>query len=177
MIIKVKETIIMDGNIILRKMQKEDLDFLVAEQERPENSENVPQWSKKKHLEAIIDPDFLYLMIEAVSDFRPLGYVIFSGLKSYNNDIYIRQIVITEKRKGYGRATLILIKNFVFNDLKAHKIHFEVWTYNSNAINLYKSEDFFEEGIIRDCAMRNHRYLSYIVMSMLEDEYYAQNRR
>lgn len=172
-----QETIIQDDNIILRKMQKEDLDFLVAEQGRTGNSENVPQWSKRRHLEAIDDSDFLYLMIEAVNDLRPLGYVILSGLKSSNNSIYLRQIVITEKRKGYGRAALRLIENFVFNILKAHKLHFEVWTYNSGAIKLYRSEGFSEEGIIRDCALKNHRYLSYIVMSMLEDEYYAQDRR
>lgn len=172
-----QENIIQDDNIILRKMQKEDLDFLMTEQGRKENSEYVPKQSKENHLEAIDDSDFLYLMIEAVNDLRPLGYVILSGLKSSNNSIYLRQIVITEKRKGYGRTALRLIENFIFNNLKAHKLHFEIWTYNFGAIKLSRSEDFFEEGIIRDCAVKDHRYLSYIVMSMLEDEYYAQDRR
>ena len=171
-----QETIIRDDNIILRKMQKEDLDFLMAEQGRKENSEYVTKLSKKNHLEAMGNSDFLYLMIEAASDLSPLGYVILSGLKSSNNSIYLRQIVITKKRKrkGYGKAAIRLIENYVFNTLKCHKLHLRVWTYNSGAIKLYRSEDFFEEGIIRDCAMKNHRYLSYIVMSMLEDEYYAQ---
>lgn len=172
-----QEAIIMDDNIILSKMQREDLDFLMAEQGHAENSKNVPQWSKKKHLEAIHNPDFLYLMIEAARNLRPLGYIILSGLKNSNNSIYLRQIVITEKRKGYGRTALRLIENFIFNTLKAHKLHFEVWTYNFGAIKLYRSEGFSQEGIIRDCALKNHRYLSYIVMSILEDEYYAQDRR
>lgn len=177
MISEMRGNIIRDDNIILRKMQKEDLDFLMTEQGRKENSEYVPKQSKKNHMEAIRNSDFLYLMIEAASDLRPLGYVILSGIKSSNNSIYLKQIVITEKRKGYGRAALRLIENYVFNTLKCHKLHCRVWTYNSKAINLYRSEDFFEEGIIRDCAIKDHRYLSYIVMSMLEDEYYAQDRR
>lgn len=168
-----KETVIGDNNIILRKVNVDDLDFLVSEQDRPENSKYLPHWSKKKHLEALHDSDFLYMIIEAVGDFRPLGYAILSGLENYNRSIYLRQILITEKRKGYGRASMKLLKSLVFQQLKAHRLHFEVWTHNPGAIELYKSEGFFEEGIIRDCTLRGNRYLSYMVMSMLEDEYYA----
>lgn len=172
-----QDTVIRDDNIILRKMKEEDLDFLLVEQGRTENSEYVPQWRKETHLDALKDSDFLYLIIKAVSDFRPLGYAILSGLESYNNSIYLNQIVIAEKRKGYGKAALKLIKSLVFNDLRAHRFHFEVWTHNAAAVDLYKSEGFFEEGNIRDCVIRKHRYLSYLIMSMLENEYYDQDRR
>lgn len=161
------------GNIRLRKLTDEDLDFIMTEQAKPENRQYIPKWTRRRHLEAIKDTDFIYLIVEALPDYRPVGYAIFSGVESYSKHIYFRQFVITEKRKGYGRAALILIKKFVFEKLRAHRIHLEVWTHNPNAVALYKSEGFFEEGTSRDCARENDRYLSYTIMSILESEYYA----
>lgn len=167
----------MDNSIILRKMKQEDLDFLVEAQTNPENSQFVSQWSKNKLLTSFNDSNFLFILIQAVNDLRPLGYIILSDIEKSNKCVYLKQIVITEKRKGFGRASLKLIKALAFDNLRAHKLHLWVWTHNTNAINLYKSEDFFEEGVIRDSDRINNRYLSYTSMSMLENEFYDQDRR
>lgn len=161
------------GNIHLRKLKDEDIDFIITEQSNPENSKYIPHWTRRRHLEAIKDSDFMYLIVEAFPGPRPVGYAILSGVENYNKHIYFRQFVITEKRKGFGRSALTLIKKLVFEKLRAHRLHLEVWTHNPNAEALYRSEGFFAEGTIRDCVLENNRYLSYIIMSILESEYYS----
>ncbi len=167
------EIVLNNNRIRLRKINEEDLDFIMTEQEKPENKEYIPDWSRDMHLESIKDTDFMYLMIEAYPDFRPVGYTILSGIESDCKNIDFRQLVITEKGKGFGREALILSKQLAFEKFRAHRIRLEIWTHNPNSIALCKSEGLFEEGIVRDCVRENYRYLSYVIMSMLESEYYA----
>ena len=167
------EIVQISDTIRLRKLNEEDLDFIMTEQAKPENNQYIPQWTRRRHLASIKDKDFMYLIVEALPDFTPVGYVILSGIGSYSKHIAIREFVITQKRKGFGRAALILIKKLVFEELRAHRLRLEVWTHNPNAEALYRSEGFFEEGTVRDCVLENNRYLSYIIMSILESEYYT----
>jgi diamine N-acetyltransferase len=143
------------------------------EQEKTENKQYIPNWSRSRHLEAIEDTDFMYLMIEAYPDFRPVGYTILSGIESDSKNIDFRQLVITEKGKGFGREALKLSKQLAFEKFRAHRIRLEIWTHNPHSMALCKSEGLFEEGLVRDCVRENYRYLSYIIMSMLESEYYV----
>ena len=159
--------------IRLRKINEEDLDFIMAEQEKLENKQYIPNWSRSKHLEAMEDTDFIYLMVEAYPDFRPVGYTILSGIESDCKSIDFRQVVITEKGKGFGRETLRLTKQLAFEKFRAHRIRMEIWAHNSNSLAMCRSEGLFQEGIVRDCFREDYRYLSYVIMSMLENEYYA----
>lgn len=167
------EVVEIDSNIRLRKLDDEDLDFIMTVQAKPENSQYIPQWTRRRHEASIMDTDFMYLIVDALPDFRPVGYVILSGIGSYNKHVAIREFVITEKRKGFGRAALILVKKLAFEKLRTHRLRLEVWAHNPNAKALYISEGFFEEGTVRDCVRDDYRYLSYTIMSILESEYYA----
>lgn len=167
------ELVQINSTIVLRKLNDEDLDFIMTEQAKAENNQFIPQWTRRRHLASIKDTDFMYLIVEASPDSRPVGYVILSGVGGYNKHIAIRQFVISEKRKGFGRSALILIKEFAFQQLRSHRLRLEVWAHNPNAKALYESEGFFEEGTVRDCVLENNRYLSYTIMSILESEYYS----
>jgi diamine N-acetyltransferase len=167
------EIVQMNSKVRLRKLNDEDLDFIITEQAKPENSQYIPQWTRRRHLASIKDTDFMYLIVETFPDSIPVGYAILSGIENSSKHIALREFVITQKRKGFGRSALILIKKLAFEELRAHRFRLEVWAHNPNAEALYKSEGFFEEGTVRDCVREDFRYLSYIIMSILESEYYA----
>ena len=167
------EIVLKNDRIRLRKINEEDLDFIMAEQEKLENKQYIPNWSRSRHLEAIEDTDFMYLMVEAYPDFRSVGYTILSGIESDSKSMDFRQVVITEKGKGFGRETLILSKQLAFEKLRAHRIRMEIWTHNPNSLAMCRSEGLFQEGLVRDCVREDYRYLSYVIMSMLESEYYV----
>ena len=55
--------------------------------------------------------------------------------------------------------------------LKYHRLWLDVYTDNEIAINLYRSEGFVQEGILRECKKSGDEYRSMVIMSMLEREY------
>lgn len=157
--------------IIIRNTQEQDLDFVYNTEHESENAQYVGQWEIEQHISALSQRDILHLTVEDVKAHNRMGYVIIAGLENPNNSIELKRIVISEKGKGFGRETLKLVKRVAFNQLKAHRLWLDVRYNNHRAQSLYKSERFFEEGVLRDCIFYNGEYESLIVMSILKNEW------
>jgi len=100
-----------------------------------------------------------------------IGYVIIAGITNPNRNIEFMRVVISSKGKGFGRETLKLVKKITFENLNAHRLWLDVRYKNQIAQNLYKSEGFIEEGILREYILYDGNYESLIVMSILKNEY------
>lgn len=157
--------------IILRNITEEDLEFVINSEHLPDNAQYVGQWTQEQHRNSLLQEDILHLIIEEKSTNKPAGYVIIAGITNGNKNIEFRRIVISEKGKGLGRETLKIVKKVAFEQLNAHRLWLDVRFKNQRAQNLYKSEGFIEEGILRECVIYNGNYESLIVMSILESEY------
>lgn len=157
--------------VILRSTQEDDLDFVVDSERQPDNEEYVGQWTKEQHKNALFQEDILHLIVEEKTTNKPVGYVIIAGITNPNRNIEFRRVVILDKGKGLGRETLKLIKKVTFEQLNAHRLWLDVRYKNKRAQNLYKSEGFTEEGILRECILYNGNHESLIVMSILKNEY------
>lgn len=157
--------------LTLRRTEECDLEFVINSEQEPDNAQYVGQWTKEQHLNALQDIDILHLIVEDTIKQNSVGYVIMAGLENVNHSIEFKRFVICKKGKGLGRETLRLIKKIAFEQLKAHRLWLDVRNENYRAKNLYKSEGFVEEGILRDCIFSNGDYESLIVMSILEKEY------
>ncbi len=148
-----------------------DLEFVKTAEGDAENSRFVSQWTIEQHLSAIGDEDQMHITIEDAKTGKKVGYMLVAGLKNNNNNIELRRIVITDKGHGYGRQAFILMKQYIFDELKAHRLWLDVKTYNERGRHLYKSEGFIEEGIMRESVFYNGQYDSMVIMSILEHEY------
>lgn len=163
--------IIKSDNITLRHTQIDDLEFVLKAEREPENALYVGQWSKDQHINSLSNSDLLHLIVEDSITKRPVGYIIMAGIKNPNHNIEFRRLVISEKGNGFGRESLKLTKELAFTKLKAHRLWLDVRYKNHRAQNLYKSEHFKKEGILRECILLNGSYESLIIMSILKDEY------
>ncbi|MEG2786857.1 MAG: GNAT family protein [Romboutsia sp.] len=157
--------------IALRKSKVEDLEFIIRAERDKDNSQYVGQWTKEQHINALENKDILHIIVEDANTTKPIGYIIISGLENLNKSIEFKRFVICEKGKGIGKETLDLVKDLVFNDLNAHRLWLDVRLKNKRAQNVYKSQGFNEEGILRECIFYNGEYESLIVMSIIENEY------
>ncbi len=158
--------------IHIRETRLDDLDFVIDTESAKENKENVFQWTKNEHIKIIENTDTLHLIIED-KNFESIGYAIVAGLKSNNKSIELRRVVISEKNKGYGSEFLSLIKEYTFEDLNYHKLWLDFFESNNRVESLYKRNGFKRDGKLRDLYFYNNRYITMVVMSILEDEYYA----
>jgi RimJ/RimL family protein N-acetyltransferase len=157
--------------ISLRPTKHEDIRYVVQAEQSLENRSFVGQWSESEHLSSLNNNDLLHMILERTSDNEPVGYFILAGIENKNQSIEFRRIVVTIKGVGYGRAALKAVKKMAFEEYQAHRLWLDVREFNQRAQNLYLSEGFQVEGILRECVKMEDRFESLIIMSMLASEY------
>lgn len=167
-----KDIVIQNDQLLFRRTRKEDLDYVIQAEGHPENSDFVTQWPLEYHEKAMNDPNYLHLIIEPGEGSHSIGYCIIAGLQDRNKSIELLRLVITEKGKGHGRQTLKLVKNLAFEECKGHRLWLDVRDHNTRAFQLYQSEGFVNEGKLRECVLKNNRFESIYIMSILEGEYH-----
>jgi len=101
------------------------------------------------------------------------GYTILTDCINPDKSVNLRRLVITEKRQGYGRATLEKLKSIAFEKMDAHRFWLDVRENNSKAKRLYERCGFVEEGLLRDAALFDGEYVSTYIMSILDREYFS----
>lgn len=159
------------SGVRLRSTVEADLNFVLATEHHEENAPYVTGWARAQHLAALDAADLAHLIVEASDDEIPAGYMIIAGLTSQGDNVELRRIAIARKGEGLGRGALQLIKQFVFEQLGAHRLWLDVVDHNERARLLYESEGFVVEGTLRDADEYDGRYHSLVIMSMLENEY------
>jgi RimJ/RimL family protein N-acetyltransferase len=157
----------------LRPTTDADLDFVVAAESAPENRPFIFPWSRERHLEGLADDDLLHRIVEPAEAAGPpvrLGFVIIAGLRNEHGNIEFLRLVITEKGRGYGRAAIRAVKRLAFGDLQAHRLWLDVIPDNTRARDLYTSEGFVLEGVLRECVRGERGFESLAILSILARE-------
>ena len=165
--------LIENNRIKLVSTCEQDLDYVMTSEADDENNDYVGQWTTDKHRAALSDEDMLHLVVKNTKN-ELVGYVIIRGLMNPNDSIELMRIVVTEKRKGYGREVLKLVKKWCFEIQNANRLWLDVVEYNMRAQALYKSQNFVSEGILREATKYRGAYHSLIIMSILKKEYQLQ---
>ncbi len=159
------------SGVRLRPTTVADLDFVLAAERHPDNTPFVGQWTPEQHSSAVRDVDAAHLVVED-SEQNRVGFVIVLGLKSQDRSLLIQPLVVVDKGRGYGRATLEEVIRLAFEVWGAHRLELDVIDHNERARHLYRSVGFVEEGTLRECYYYGEegRFRSSVIMSMLEQE-------
>lgn len=158
-------------NVLIRNTQPEDLPIVIDAERHPDNSMYVYQWSYDEHLAALVNPSIKHYTVIDKQSQSFAGYVILDDVLNSSHSINLRRIVITKKGQGFGKTSLELIKEIVFNHLNAHRLWLDVFTDNKRAYQLYLKSGFKEEGLLRESYLRNGKYASQYIMAILVSEY------
>jgi len=158
-------------DISLRTTTHGDLASVLLMEQAPDNAEWVEQWSEDKHREAMDNSDNAHWIVQGQPDDRLIGYVILAGLKNPARSLEFTRIVIGEKGGGYGKKTLKLVARVAFEQCGAHRLWLDVMEHNHRARHVYQIVGFVEEGTLRECMIVDGRFVSLVVMSLLDHEY------
>jgi catechol 2,3-dioxygenase-like lactoylglutathione lyase family enzyme/RimJ/RimL family protein N-acetyltransferase len=156
-------------NLYLSNTEEVDLDYVLAAEGDDENHQYIIPWLRETHLQALRNPDIAHLIVQ--DETKKVGYVILAGLLLANQSIEFRRLVITEKGRGYGKATVEIIKQLAFETYRTHRLWLDVKTQNYRAKAIYSLAGFKVEGKLRECLKSGDQYESLILMSMLHQEY------
>jgi L-amino acid N-acyltransferase YncA len=159
-------------NVQSQRTDATALPFILAAEAAAREQGFISGWGEDRHRREFAAPDTAYFLVSAThARQRTVGFAIVRGLKPEPVSIELKRLVITETGCGYGRAWLRWFKAFAFAQLDAHRAWLDVFADNRRARNLYASEGFVEEGVMRECARRNGEYVSLVLMSLLAREY------
>jgi RimJ/RimL family protein N-acetyltransferase len=73
----------------------------------------------------------------------------------------------TARGRGYGTQAVGLLVRFGFSDLQLHRIALHVFAENHAAIRTYEKTGFRREGLLRDAAYIDGKYVDIVLMGIL----------
>ena len=73
--------------------------------------------------------------------------------------------------KGYGGEMINWVLDWSFRRANLHRVELGTWSVNHNAIKLYRSLGFVEEGRDREALMLDRKWVDLVRFSMLEHEW------
>ncbi|MCR4336252.1 MAG: GNAT family N-acetyltransferase [Candidatus Omnitrophica bacterium] len=155
----------------MRKLRNDPSTWTMLEHVNFIDAEAQRQWFQKIR-SASTDRRY-YILCDDQNDF--IGIVRSDQIDQANRSIRIGVDIVPELRgKGFGSRAFQLLKKFCFDYLNMHRVWLAVLETNKVALALYKKQGFKKEGIYRSAVFRDGKYLDYIIMSILEDEYRAK---
>jgi RimJ/RimL family protein N-acetyltransferase len=140
----------------------------------------IPKRDKdlKKWIEEVQDsPEGAFFAIRPAEGEALLGFAQLEGIL-WNQQTGWVAIGIGDpanRGQGFGREALTLLINFAFNELNLRRVQLTVFSYNKNAIALYKKLGFQYEGAFREFLHRDGQFYDMLFYGLLRREWVGQN--
>jgi diamine N-acetyltransferase len=79
--------------------------------------------------------------------------------------------VVEPRGGGLGQRALELIVDRAFTRHRAHRVWLDTFTWNERARRAYAGAGFVYEGVLREALLKNGRFESLVVMSIIRPEW------
>lgn len=118
---------------------------------------------------------FIYKAVEAETG-RTVGHISLGGISERNRSGRISRVLVAEEHQGHGYCAQMVraLLRIGFEQLHLHRIDLGVYDFNEAAIRCYKRCGLQVDGVMRDVLRHDDHYWSLVEMSILEDEWRAQ---
>jgi len=113
-----------------------------------------------------------------LSDDRRIGGIVLRDIDRENGSAELALFIgeAAELGKGYGTDALRCIEDFGFGELRLHRIELAVFDYNVRAIRAYEKAGFQTDAVLRRARFHRGAHHDVLIMSILFDEWLAQDR-
>ena len=134
-------------NIQIKPSNPNNLPAIMAMERSESNRRFVGQSTQTEHLQTIKNKNTQHLSIFDKDD-KLIGFIIL--INTQNRNVELKRIVIDDKQKGYGLASLEWVKRYVFETLNAERLWLDVYAFNVRAQHVYKKAGFTIDEIKKD---------------------------
>ena len=77
--------------------------------------------------------------------------------------------------RGYGTEAVKLLVAFAWRDLNLHRVWLRVFSNNERAIKAYTRAGFVQEGVMREAAHINGKYVDMCVLGQIRPKFESDN--
>jgi len=178
-----KDMSIVGDKVIIRPIEKKDLPLVLPWWNDPEvmyyadddpNPSVTLQDLEERHAKEKSEwSKSMARYVIQTKEGKLIGDIMYRGYRADVRSAYMG-IFIGEKEyrgQGYGTEAIKLFSEYLFVDKQLHKIAITVSDFNTRAIRAYEKCGFRRDGVLRDNAIINGKFVDHVVMSILEDEY------
>ena len=162
--IRLREVRLEDYQSLFRWANDRDLRILSAPF-RPVSWEEHVSWLKG----LLHDRTRELLIIEDSQEALPIGQILLSGISQIhrNSEMSIRIGETSYRGRGFGTQALRLLIEHARKDLGLHRIELTVFPENAPAIRSYEKVGFLLEGMKREAAFIDGRWLDVAIMGLV----------
>ncbi len=166
-------------NVSLRTLRVEDVAYLVKSSESEEirfmtnTAQAFTRDVIEKHIKRISKDDERYDFAIIHNESKEMiGECSVLEIDEDNDSERFRIAMSTIEHTGkrYGSEAMNLIIDFVFDELKLNRLHFEVFNFNKRGIKAYKKVGFIEEGRLRQAIKVNGEDHDETIMSIIKED-------
>jgi len=168
---------------MLRPARRDDLDTLLKWSNDPETTKWLlidPPMTRAGEsvwldymLSSTTDRLFVICRVGGAEDGTPIGTISLSQISRKHRKARVGIAIFEEAARNHGLGTeaMELLLDHSFYALGLHRVELDVFEDNERAIRSYKKCGFVSEGIVRECYVKNGKFITVILMSILEDEW------
>jgi RimJ/RimL family protein N-acetyltransferase len=115
--------------------------------------------------------DAYIFAIRTQDDSRPIGTCQLHNVSRTHRsaELQIRIGDSGARGRGFGTEAVRLLVQFGFRELELHRIYLHVFATNTTAQRTYEKVGFVREGLLRDAAFVDGKYVDTVIMSILND--------
>lgn len=157
----------------LRVATMDDLDYIMAAENRPGNVEFIVPESREVHRDGLDSESTVHLIVERRDTNERVGFLMVSNLDNPDHEVEWRKVIIEDKGHGYGKEAMRLLMAWSFEDRKFHRGWLDCKDFNERALHVYESVGLKREGLFRETLYVHDHYESLVVLAILDREYFA----
>jgi RimJ/RimL family protein N-acetyltransferase len=134
----------------------------------PVHARQHDAWMKR----VVNSPDVAIFAIRQTRGDRLIGVCQLHSISPVHRsaELQIRIGDASARGRGLGSEAVRLLVEFGFRDLNLHRIWLRVFRSNTRALRTYAAAGFVKEGIMRDAAFIDGRFVDVVVMRKLDRE-------
>ena len=135
---------------------------------REMSMENIEKWYDS----IINNKDFVFFIIEDLEK-TPIGVTGLTYIDWVNKhaDLHLGLYEKPWGDKEYGTATMEIILDYGFNFINLNKIYAEIYSIDTNKLQLFEGNSFKRDAVLRDHYYHKGKYEDSHILSILKSEY------
>lgn len=169
--------ILKDALLILRGIEKEDVDLLLEMINDPEIESSVVGWSypvsrdqQEAWIKNVQSDKTIRFAMDAGNGI--VGTAIISSVDFKNGTANLNiKMPKSERGKGYASHAVQLMIEYCFNELNLNCLTANVIGDNFDSKSLWEKFGFVVDGVLRSRVYKNGHYKDVIAYSLLRDDY------